>query len=110
MNELFPKPNSEFNAGNNKEYKLEAIKNSTVYAKKVERHLPDLYYLVFWESYLEEENTWKSSFAIMYLWKIIFMFYKNHSEKLTAIFFSLILLHLWPNRQSNPPSNKNETM
>ena len=46
MNELFPKPESEFDAGDNKEYKVEAIKDSVVYAKEAERHLPGLYYLV----------------------------------------------------------------
>ena len=46
MNELFPEPQSEFDASNNKEYEVEAIKNSVVYAKKAKRHLSGLYYLV----------------------------------------------------------------
>ena len=46
MNELFLKPEPEFKASNNKKYKVEAIKDSTVYAKKIEGHLPGLYYLV----------------------------------------------------------------
>ena len=46
MNELFPEPEPEFNTGDNKEYKVEAIINSAVYAKKAEGHLPGLYYLV----------------------------------------------------------------
>ena len=41
MNEL-----PEFKADNNKEYEVEAICNSAVYAKKVDRHLSELYYLV----------------------------------------------------------------
>ncbi len=32
--------------GNGKEYKVEAICNSVVYAKELEGHLPGLYYLV----------------------------------------------------------------
>ena len=32
--------------GNSKEYKVEAIWNSTVYANKAKRHLPSLYYLI----------------------------------------------------------------
>ena len=37
----------EFELGNdNKEYKVEAIRDSAVYAKKADRHLPGLYYLV----------------------------------------------------------------
>ena len=47
MNELFPEPKSKFDAGNNKKYKVEAIKDSIVYGKKTERHLLGLYYLVF---------------------------------------------------------------
>ena len=46
MNELFPEPEPEFDIGNNKEYKIEAIIDSAVYAKEVKRYLPGLYYLV----------------------------------------------------------------
>ena len=47
----------EFELGNNKEYKVEAIWDSTVYAKEADRHLPGLYYLVAWKGYSEEKNT-----------------------------------------------------
>ena len=48
----------ELDTGDNKggEYKMEAICNITVYMKKLVGYLPGLYYLVSWESYLEEEN------------------------------------------------------
>ena len=36
INELFSEPETEFDAGDNKEYKVEAIKDSAVYAKKAE--------------------------------------------------------------------------
>ena len=36
----------EFEPGDNKEYKVEAIKDSVVYAKKTNRYLSGLYYLV----------------------------------------------------------------
>ena len=36
----------EFELGNNKEYEMEAIQDSAVYAKEVDKHLPRLYYLV----------------------------------------------------------------
>ena len=36
----------EFETGNSQEYKVEAIRNSVVYANKAESHLPGLYYLV----------------------------------------------------------------
>ena len=57
----------EFEPGNDKEYELVAIQNTAVYAKEADGHLPGLYYLVAWKGYLEEENTWKSSSAIIYL-------------------------------------------
>ena len=57
MNELFSEPELEFDAGNNKEYEVEAIIDSAIYAKEVEGHLPGLYYLVSWKSYPEEEST-----------------------------------------------------
>ena len=46
MNELFLELELEFDAGNNKKYKIEAIKDNAVYAKEAEGYLPDLYYLV----------------------------------------------------------------
>ena len=36
----------EFEAGNSKEYKVEATTDSAVYANKAKSHLPGLYYLV----------------------------------------------------------------
>ena len=36
----------KFEPGNNKEYKVEAVQNSAVYAKKINGHLPKLYYLI----------------------------------------------------------------
>ena len=39
------------------EYKMEAIPDSSVYARESEGHLPGLYYWVFWKGYPEEENT-----------------------------------------------------
>ena len=46
MNELLPKLDPEFDAGDNKEYEFEAIIDSIVYAKKAKRHLLGLYYMV----------------------------------------------------------------
>ena len=49
--------NFEFEASNNKEYKIEGIQESAVYAMESARQLPGLYYLVLWKSYPEKENT-----------------------------------------------------
>ena len=46
MNELFLESEPEFDAGNNKEYKVEAIIDSAVYTKEAEGSLLGLYYLV----------------------------------------------------------------
>ena len=46
MNELFSKPEPKFDTGDNKEYKVEAIMDSAVYAKEAKEHLPSLYYIV----------------------------------------------------------------
>ena len=50
---------TKLNAGNNKggEYKVEAICDSAIYAKKAASYLPGLYYLIAWKSYPEEKNT-----------------------------------------------------
>ena len=77
----------KFNAGDNKsgEYEVEAIWDSTVYAKESELgHLPGLYYLVSWKGYPEEENTWEPASAVQHLRKLINLFHKDHPDKPTA--------------------------
>ena len=77
----------ELNAGNedSKEYKVEVIWDSAVYANKLESgHLSGLYYLVLWKGYSKEENTWESLLAIEHPKKLISSFHKDHPEKSTA--------------------------
>ena len=47
-----------------KKYKIESIRDSTVYAKKLVGYLLGLYYLVSWKKYLKEENTWEHILAV----------------------------------------------
>ena len=54
----------EFESGNDKEYEIDDIWDSAVYARKSARQLLGLYYLVSWKSYPEEENTWELVSAI----------------------------------------------
>ena len=78
---------SELDAGNknSKEYKVEAIWDSAVYANKLKSgHLPGFYYLVAWKSYPEEENTSELLSAVQHLKKLISSFQKDHPEKPTA--------------------------
>ena len=77
----------EFEPGHDKEYEVEAIRDSAVYARESESgHLSGLYYLVFWKGYLEEENTWEPASAVQHLRKLINSFHKDHPDKLTATF------------------------
>ena len=57
----------EFKAGNNKEYEVDGIRDSAVYAKESAGHLPGLYYLVLWKGYPEKGNTWEPASAIQHL-------------------------------------------
>lgn len=58
----------EFKAGNNEEYKAEKIRTSAMYVMELEAsHLPALYYLVNWKSYLEERNIWELVLAMQHL-------------------------------------------
>lgn len=79
-----PKLESELNTRKDKEYKVEVIKDSIVYAEFAKSQLLDLHYLVSWKSYSENKGTWEPDSAILYLWKIISIFYKDHPEKSTA--------------------------
>ena len=75
----------EFEPDNNKEYEVETIRDSVVYARESESgHLPGLYYLVSWKRYLEEENTWEPASAVQHLRKLISLFHKDHPDRPTA--------------------------
>ena len=57
----------EFEAGDNKEYKIDGIHDSAVYAKEsTTGQLPGLYHLVSWKNYPEEENTWEPALVIQH--------------------------------------------
>ena len=75
----------EFEPGDDdKEYEMEAIRDSAVYAQEADGHLPGLYYLVAWKGYPEEENTWEPSSTVMHLRKMVITFHKDHPKKPTA--------------------------
>ena len=80
----------EFEAGNSKEYKVEAIWDSAIYDNESESgQLPGLYYLIMWKRYPKEENTWELSFGVQQLKKLINSFHKDYPEKPTATFLPI---------------------
>ncbi len=89
VNKTLPEPTKEFEAVDNKEYKAEAIIDSAIYSKETNNQMLDLYYLILWKSYPEEENTQKHSAAVKYLRKLISIFYKEHLKQSIATFLSL---------------------
>ena len=75
----------ELEAGDDIEYEVEVIQDSTVYARElVAGHLPGLYYLISWKGYSEEENNWESALAVQHLRKLLSTFHKDHLRKPTA--------------------------
>ena len=74
----------EFEAGDDKEYEVNGIWDSAVYAKESAGQLPGLYYLVLWKSYLEKENTWEPALAIQHLQRLVTTYHKDNPEKPTA--------------------------
>ena len=55
----------ELEAGDNSEYKVEAIWDSAVYTRKSKAgHLLGLYYLISWKGYPKEKNTWEPASAV----------------------------------------------
>ncbi len=92
VDKALPKPEKdvEFEVGSNKKYEVKAIIVSAVYGQQANNNqMLGLYYLVFWKSYLEEENTWKPSSVVIHLQKLISTFHKGHSEKATVTFLPL---------------------
>ena len=77
---------TEFELGNDdKEYKVEAIRDSAVYARESESgHLSGFYYLVSWKGYPEEENIWEPASMVQHLRKLINSFHKDLPDKHTA--------------------------
>ena len=49
--------NFEFEAGDDKEYEVDGIRDSAVYARELAGQLSGLYYLVLWKGYPKKENT-----------------------------------------------------
>ncbi len=70
--------------GDGEEYKVEAIRNSTVYMTESEGHLPGFYYLVSWKGYPKEENTWELTSMVLHLRKLISIFHRDHLNKPTV--------------------------
>ncbi len=60
-----------------------------VYSKEINNQLPGLYYLILWKGYSEEKSTWEPSVVVIYLWKLINTFHKDHPENLIATFILL---------------------
>ena len=77
---------------NNKEYKVEDIYNSAIYAKKLKAgHLLGFYYLISQKSYSEDESIQKPASAMQHLWKWVSISYKDHCNKITTIFLPINL-------------------
>ncbi len=82
----------ELDESDSKEYEVNAICNNAIYAKKLDssHHLPCLYYLVSWKSYLVEEKTWELVSVVLYFCKLISTFYCDYPEKPTATFLPIV--------------------
>ena len=77
----------EFKPDDDKEYEVEAIRDSAVYARESESgHLLGFYYLVSWKGYPEEENTWQPASVVQHFKKLISSFHKDHPDKPTTTF------------------------
>ena len=57
----------EFEADDDKEYEVNGIWDSAVYARESAGQLLGFYYLVSWKGYPKEENIWEPASAIQHL-------------------------------------------
>lgn len=69
-----------------KNNKIENIWDNIVYARKSNRYLLKLYYLLFWKGYLKDENINKPALVVQYFWKLAEIFNKENFDKSIAIF------------------------
>ena len=105
----------EFEVGNNKEYKVEGIWDSAVYARELARQLLGLYYLVLWKGYSEEENTWEFVSAIQHLQRLTNTYHKNNPEipTATSLFVNTVLpmvrLTVAPTKKCGRPAKSTTT-
>ena len=90
---------TKFEVGSDeKEYEVEGIWDSAVYAKKlVTGHLPGLYYLISLKGYPKEKNTWKPALEVQHFWKLISIFHKDNRDKPTATSLPPTLRFQWLN-------------
>ncbi len=86
-NKALPEPEKEleFEARVDKEYEVKTIIDSVVYGQQANSNqIPGFYYLVLWNGYPEEENTWEPLLAVIHLRNLISIFHKEHPEKPTV--------------------------
>lgn len=75
---------------NSKKYKVKTICDSKVYARESDNsHPQSLYYMILWKNYPKEENTWKSTLAMLHFYKIINTFYHDYPEKAIITFMPI---------------------
>ncbi len=89
QNNTLPEPEMEFQTRDNKKYKVELIINSAIYGKETKNQLLGLYYLLLLKSYPKEKSTWELLATVMYLRKLISIFYKEHLKKQIVTFLRL---------------------
>ncbi len=67
VNNILPESEKEFEAKNNKKYKVKAIIDNAVYNKKVNNQMLSLYYLILWKSYLKKKylGIFSNSYALL---------------------------------------------
>ncbi len=86
MDKVLPEPEKdvEFETEGNKKYEIKTIIDSAVYGQQTNDQILDLYYLILWKGYPEEENTWEPLSAVIYLQKLINILHKEHLKKPTV--------------------------
>ncbi len=55
-NAVLPESEKEFEAGNNKKYKVKTIIDSAMYSKEAKNQMLSLYYLVLWKGYPKKKT------------------------------------------------------
>lgn len=100
----------EFDNGrnNNREYKVQTIRDNRVYIRKSDHYALSLYYLISWKIYIEEKNTQEPASAIQHLQRLLNSYDNKQPIRSGAILSRIDSAKSMGKTLSNPAGKQNQ--